>query len=131
MLKRSTVKANEEVKMDLNILRLHCGNRIRDAVFRKFSEIKRDSNIEIFQKEVLLRLSGGIAFLQAHLPAYYDEICIRYTDIMKSVVYGIFHDYCKAYIRVGGFIHRLMNRTYEIGSADETIMVEYASIPHL
>lgn len=113
--------------MDLNILRLHCGNRIRDAVFRKFSEIKRDSNIEIFQKEVLLRLSGGIAFLQAHLPAYYDEICIRYTDIMKNVVYGIFHDYCKAYMRVRGFICRLMNRSYEIGSADETIMVEYAS----
>ena len=76
MLKRSAVRAIEEVKMDLNILRLHCGNRIRDAVFRKFSEIKRDSNIEMFQKEVLLRLSEGIAFLQAHLPVYYEENCV-------------------------------------------------------
>ena len=96
MLKRSTIKAVEEVKVDLNILRLHCGNRVRDAVFRKFSEIKKDSNIEIFQKEVLLRLSPGIAFLQRHLPLYYEEVCTRYTEIMRSIVFGIFNDYCKA-----------------------------------
>ena len=66
MLKRSAVKAIEEVRMDLNILRLHCGNRIRDAAFRKFAEIRRDGNIEMFQKEVLLRLSGGILFLKDH-----------------------------------------------------------------
>ena len=68
MLKRSTVKAIEEVKMDLNILRLHCGNRIRDAVFRKFSEIKRDSNIEIFQKEVLLRVEVLHSYKHIFLP---------------------------------------------------------------
>lgn len=96
MLKRSTIKAIEEVKVDLNILRLHCGNRIRDAVFRKFSEIKKDSNIEMFQKEVLLRLSGGVAFLQRHLPLYYEEVCSRYTEIMRTIVFGIFNDYCKA-----------------------------------
>lgn len=97
MLKRSAVKAIEEVRMDLNILRLHCGNRIRDAAFRKFAEIRRDGNIEMFQKEVLLRLSGGILFLKDHLPAYYEEVCGRYTEIMRSIVYGIFSEYCKAY----------------------------------
>lgn len=97
MLKRSAVKAIEEVRMDLNILRLHCGNRIRNAAFRKFAEIRRDGNIEMFQKEVLLRLSGGILFLKDHLPAYYEEVCGRYTEIMRSIVFSIFSEYCKAY----------------------------------
>ena len=96
-LQRGAVKAIEEIKVDFNILRLHCGNRIRDAVFRKFNEIRQDSNIEMFQKEVLLKLADGIRFLQHHLPTYYEEISKRYCDIMRNVVYHIFADYSAAF----------------------------------
>ena len=97
MLRRSSVKAIEEIKMDMNILSLHCGNRIRESVFKKFSEIRKDSNIEIFQKEVLLKLKDGVAFLQRHLPSYYEEVLQRYSDIMKNIIFQIFNDYCSSF----------------------------------
>lgn len=95
---RSLVKAIEEIKVDFNILRLHCGNRIRDAVFRKFAEIRQDSNIEMFQKEVLLKLSEGMHFVQRHLPAYYEEIAKKYCEIMRHIFYQIFAEYSAAFL---------------------------------
>lgn len=81
----------------MNILCLHCGNRIRDSIFNKFNEIRKDSNIEMFQKEVLLKLKDGIYFLQRHLKSYYEEVIQRYEDIMKSIIYQIFNEYCTKY----------------------------------
>ena len=94
MLRRSTIKAIEEIRLDMNILSLHCGNRIRDSVFTKFNEIRKDSNIEMFQKEVLLKLRDGVLFLQRHLKTYYEEVIQRYQDIMKSVIFQVFNEYC-------------------------------------
>ena len=70
MLRRSGIKAIESIRVDMNILKLHCGNRVRDAVFRKIAEISKDSNIEMFQKEVILKLKTGVRFLQRHLPQH-------------------------------------------------------------
>ena len=96
MMKRSAIKAIESLRIDLNILKLHCGNRVRDAVFRKIAEISKDGNIEMFQKEVLLKLRGGVHFLQRHLPVYYEEVLSKYTEVMKKVVFQIFSEYYTA-----------------------------------
>ena len=57
----------------------------------------KDSNIEIFQKEVLLKLKDGVAFLQRHLPSYYEEVLQRYSDIMKNIIFQIFNEYCSSF----------------------------------
>ena len=93
MLKRSGIKAIESIRVDMNILKLHCGNRVRDAVFRKIAEISKDSNIEMFQKEVILKLKTGVLFLQRHLPQYYQEVEAKYAAVMKKVVLDIFSEY--------------------------------------
>ena len=121
---RSLVKAIEEIKVDFNILRLHCGNRIRDAVFRKFAEIRQDSNIEMFQKEVLLKLANGMHFLQRHLPTYYEEIAKKYCEIMRNVVFQIFSEYSAAFGSVEWFDPRLRTRLYEVAATEELIVVE-------
>ena len=117
------MKAIEEIKVDFNILRLHCGNRIRDAVFRKFAEIRQDSNIEMFQKEVLLKLSEGTHFLQRHLPVYYEEIAKKYCEIMRHIFFQIFAEYSAAFL-IGCLVdRRLKARLYEIAPSEEVIVV--------
>ena len=77
----------------MNILSLHCGNRLRESILIKFSEIRKDSNIEIFQKEVLLKFKDGVHFLHRHLKNYYVEILQRYEDIMKNILFQVFNQY--------------------------------------
>ena len=121
MMKRSAIKAIESLRIDLNILKLHCGNRVRDAVFRKIAEISKDSNIEMFQKEVLLKLRGGVHFLQRHLPVYYEEV-------VSKVVFQIFSEYYTALVRGRGVMASLQKRVYEIGCADDLIVVGIGGI---
>ncbi|KAK8816886.1 hypothetical protein WA577_002680 [Blastocystis sp. JDR] len=112
MLKRSGIKAIESIRVDMNILKLHCGNRVRDAVFRKIAEISKDSNIEMFQKEVILKLKTGVLFLQRHLPQYYQEVEAKYAAVMKKVVLDIFSEYYGA----------LSKRLFEVGGAEDLIV---------
>lgn len=128
MMKRSAIKAIESLRIDLNILKLHCGNRVRNAVFRKIAEISKDSNIEMFQKEVLLKLRGGVHFLQRHLPVYYEEVVSKYTEVMKKVVFQIFSEYYTALVRGRGVMASLQKRVYEIGCADDLIVVGIGGI---
>lgn len=123
LLRRSGIKAIEEIRMDMNILSLHCGNRIRDSMFRKLSEIRKDSNIEMFQKEVLLKMKDGMTFLQRHLKNYYDEVARRYSDVMKNVIFQIFSEYCTQYTLFDVFYHRMKKRWIELAPHEELIVV--------
>ena len=123
MLRRSGIKAIESIRVDMNILKLHCGNRVRDAVFRKIAEISKDSNIEMFQKEVILKLKTGVLFLQRHLPQYYQEVAAKYAAVMKKVVLDIFSEYYGAWVRRGRLRRRLSKRLFEVGGAEDLIVV--------
>lgn len=123
MMKRNGIKAIESIRVDMNILKLHCANRIRDAVFRKIAEINKDSNIEMFQKEVILKLKAGVHFLQRHMPQYYQEVVDKYAAVMKKVVFDIFSEYYGAWGLRARLTRRLSKRLFEVGSAEDLIVV--------
>ncbi|OAO15946.1 vacuolar protein sorting-associated protein [Blastocystis sp. ATCC 50177/Nand II] len=111
-VKTSEIKAVNEVKADLAILKSQSGSRVRDFLLEKLRLITPEANLEEIQKSELLPQAPMMLFLKKHIPKTFEELKRQYMGSVKEMLLN----------RVKAFREQLQPHEMAVGSAEDLLV---------
>lgn len=108
----SDIPAIQESREDIDILKNQTGIRIKNYLFDLLKDIKKETNIQIYQKEVLLQYNILFSYLIKYVPKTAEDMKSKYISTMKEICTSTFKEYKEG----------LMSHCKEIGTADDILI---------
>ena len=82
------------VMPELEKLKARAASKIRDYLGSKVDDLKAPkTNVQIIQRNVLVKLQGFLVFLHQHAPATYDEFAAHYCTTLSKIYSTQFRSY--------------------------------------